>query len=184
MACSQITTGKALGACKSIGGIESFFISVSDNITAVGVTGSGATLAINSITAGATGVFYQYPQIQETSSITFTPTANVQNASLFYELIASLQFANYDASLRYITEVLGENNLVIVAKLKSGEYVYLGESNGMDINGGAGQSGQAAGDLNGVQLTFRGIQQTPPKTLDPAFVASSAWTNLINPTTV
>ena len=181
-ACSQLTTGRSVGACKGIGGITSFYVANSDNITAVGTTGSAETLAINSITAGATGVFYQYPQVQETSSITFTPTANVQNSSLFYEMIATMQFANYDASLRYIAQTLGENNLVIVALLKSGEYVYLGESGGMDINGGSGQSGQAAGDLNGFTLEFRGIQGTPPKTLDATFVASTGWTDLINST--
>jgi hypothetical protein len=182
MACSQITTGRSIGECKGIAGISEFYVANADNVTAVGTTGSGATLQINSITAGATGVFYQYPQIQETSSVTFTPTANVQNASLFYETIASMQFSNYDASLRYIVQTLGENNLVIVAKLRSGEYILLGEDGGMDINGGSGQSGQAAGDLNGFTLTFRGIQGTPPKTLDPTFVSSSGWTNLINST--
>lgn len=159
------------------------FLANSEDITAVGVTGAGtASEAINSITAGGTGVFFTFNQIQETSSFTATPNANVQNGSLFYESILTLVFTNYDAGLRYVIKTLAENNLVAVVLLKSGEYVYLGQSGGLDVNGGEGGSGVASGDRNGASLTFRAVEADPPLTLDAAFVASSGWTTLINPT--
>jgi len=182
MACSQLTTGRnAAAACKIIGGVETVYLANSDNVTAIGVTGSNETEAINSITtlAGATGIFYEFNQIQETSSFTATPTANIQNGSLFYENILTLVFTDYDASLRYTIKTLAENNLVAVAKMKTGEYVYLGQSGGLDINGGEAGSGTAAGDRNGASLEFRGIDQNPPLTLDAAFIASTGWTDLI-----
>ena len=172
MSCSNLTTGRnAAGACKIIGGVEKVFLANSDLITAVGTTGANETEAINSITADGVP-FYEFGQIQETSSFTATPTANVQNGSLFYENILTLVFTNYDASLRYTIKTLSENNLVAVVVMKSGEYVYLGESGGLDISGGAGGSGVAAGDRNGAQLDFRGIDANPPLTIDPAFIAS------------
>lgn len=184
MACSNLTTGRnAAGACKIIGGVDTVWLSNSDNVTAVGVTGAGTSSeAINSITAGATGVFYQFKQIQETSSFTATPNANIQNGSLFYETLLTLVFTDYNPTLRYVIKTLAENNLVAVVKLKTGEYVYLGVSGGLDINGGEGGSGTASGDRNGASLEFRGVEQDPPLTLDAAFVASTGWTDLINST--
>jgi len=184
MACSNITTGRnAAAACKIIGGLETVYLANSEDITAVGVTGSGTSSeAINSITAGGTGVFFEFRQIQETSSFTATPNANVQNGSLFYETLLTIVFTDYNASLRYVIKTLAENNLVAVVKLKTGQYVYLGESGGLDINGGEGGSGTASGDRNGASLIFRGVEGDPPLTLAATFVASSNWTNLINPT--
>jgi len=184
MACSNLTTGRnAQGACKIIGGVEEVFFANSDNITAVGVTGSGTSdEAINSMTAGSTGVFYSFKQIQETSSFTATPNANIQNGSLFYETLLTVVFTDYNPTLRYVIKTLSENNLVAVVKLKTGTYVYLGESGGLDINGGEGGSGVASGDRNGASLEFRGVEQDPPLTLDAAFVASTGWTDLVNST--
>jgi len=182
MACSQLLSGRnASSACKIIGGVETVYLANSDNVTAVGTTGSNETEAINTITtlAGATGIFYEFKQIQETSSFTATPNANVQNGSLFYETLLTLVFTDYDASLRYTIKTLAENNLVGVVKMKTGEYVYLGESGGLDINGGEGGSGVASGDRNGASLEFRGVEANPPLTLDDAFVASQDWTDLI-----
>ena len=183
MACSNLTTGRnAAGACKIIGGVETVYFSNSDNVTAVGVTGAGTSdEAINSITATGTP-FFEFNQIQETSSFTATPNANIQNGSLFYETLLTVVFTDYNPTLRYVIKSLSENNLVAVVKLKTGQYVYLGESGGLDINGGEGGSGVASGDRNGASLEFRGVEQDPPLTLDATFVASTGWTDLIDST--
>ena len=97
---------------------------------------------------GATSdFFYEFKQIQETSSLTMTPTANVQNYSLFYDCVLTAVFTDYTAELRYIVKSLAENNLVAVVKLRSGEYLYVGQELGLDINGGEGGSGLAAGEI-------------------------------------
>jgi hypothetical protein len=184
MSCSLITTGRnAAGACKVIGGIETVYIANSDLISGYSISGSGTTEAIDDIAtvAGATGIFYEFKQIQETSGFTATPNANIQNGSLFFETILTLVFTNYNASLRYVIKTLAENNLVAIAKMKTGEYVLLGQSAGLDVSGGEGGSGVSAGDRNGASLTFRGIEANPPAVLDPTFVASTDWTDLINP---
>jgi len=183
MACSNLTTGRnAAAACKIIGGLETVYLCNSDQITAVGTTGSGATEAVNSITAATASPFFEFRQIQETSSFTATPNANVQNGSLFYETLLTIVFTNYNASLRYVIKSLSENNLIAVAKMKTGEYVLLGQSGGLDINGGEGGSGVASADRNGASLEFRGVEQDPPLTLDAAFIASTGWTDLIDST--
>lgn len=182
MACSNILYGhNAAGACKIIGGVETVYIANSDDVTAVGTTGPSPVTQINSFTMGATSdFFYEFKQIQETSSLTMTPTANVQNYSLFYDCVLTLVFTDYNAELRYVVKSLADNNLVAVVKLRSGEYLYVGQELGLDINGGEGGSGVAAGDRNGFSLTFRSVESNPPLTLDPTFVASVGWTNLIS----
>jgi hypothetical protein len=109
-----------------------------------------------------------------------TPNANITNYSLFYECILTLVFTNYDANLRYVVKSLADNNLVAVIELRSGEFIYIGNYTGLDINGGEGGSGVAAGDRNGFSLTFRALEENTPLTLDPTFVASSGWTNKIS----
>jgi hypothetical protein len=182
MACSNILYGhNSAGACKIIGGVETVYLTNSDDVTAVGTTGPTPLTQINSFTMGATSdFFYEFKQIQETSSLTMTPTANIQNYSLFYDCVLTLVFTDYNAELRYIVKSLADNNLVAVVKLRSGEYLYVGQELGLDINGGEGGSGVAAGDRNGFSLTFRSVESNPPLTLDSTFVASSAWTNLVS----
>ena len=181
MACSQIIYGhNARGACKIVGGVKTVYLTNSDNITAVGTTGPSPVEQINSFTYATGGLWYEFNQIQETSSITMTPNANVQNYSLFYECILTLVFTNYDANLRYVVKSLADNNLVAVIELRSGEYIYIGKYTGLDINGGEGGSGVAAGDRNGFSLTFRALEENTPLTLDPTFVASVDWTSKIS----
>ena len=181
MACSNILYGhNAAGACKIIGGVETVYITNSDNITAVGTTGPSPVTQINSFTYATGGTWYEFKQIQETSSLTMTPTANVQNYSLFYDCVLTLVFTDYNAELRYVVKSLADNNLVAVVKLRSGEYLYVGQELGLDINGGEGGSGVAAGDRNGFSLTFRSVESNPPLTLDPTFVASIGWTSKIS----
>lgn len=181
MACSNILYGhNAAGACKIIGGVETVYITNSDEITAVGTTGPSPVTQINSFTYATGGMWYEFKQIQETSSLTMTPTANVQNYSLFYDCILTLVFTDYNAELRYVVKSLADNNLVAVVKLRSGEYLYVGQELGLDINGGEGGSGVAAGDRNGFSLTFRSVESNPPLTLDPTFVASVGWTSKIS----
>lgn len=180
MSCSLLTTGKnAASSCKAIGGIETVYIANSDLIASYAVSGTGPNEEISSI-VGATGVFYQFKQIQETSSFTSTPNANIQNGSLFFETILTLVFTNYNSSLRYVIKTLAENNLVAIAKMKTGEYVLLGQSAGLDVNGGEGGSGVASGDRNGASLTFRGVESAPPMTLSSTFVSSPSWAALVN----
>jgi len=63
--------------------------------------------------------------------------------------------------------------------MKTGEYVYIGQSGGLDISGGAGGSGVAAGDRNGAQLDFRAIDLDPPLTLDATFITDT-FPSLVN----
>jgi hypothetical protein len=99
---------------------------------------------------------------------------------LFFEEILTLVFTNYNADLRYIVKSLAQNNLVAVVELRSGEYVYIGNYTGLDINGGEGGSGVAAGDRNGFSLTFRALEPEAPLTLDTTFVASVDWTSKVS----
>lgn len=182
MACSNLTTGKnAKSACKIQGGVSTVYLANADMVASVGTTGADETEAINAIvgTAGATGFFYEFGQIQETSSFSMTPNSSIPNGSLFYETLLNLTFTDYNASLRYTIKTLTENNLVGVVVLKTGEYVYLGQDGGLDINGGSGSSGILAGDKNGFDLIFRGVESAPPLTLDAAFIASTDWTDLL-----
>lgn len=184
MSCSNILFGyNSAAACKIIGGVTQVFLTNSENVTAVGTTGPSPTTQIDSFTMGSTGdFFYAFKQIQETSSLTITPTANVQNFSLFYDVVLSLVFTDYTADLRYIVKTLAENNLVAVVELRSGEYLFVGQELGLDLNGGEGGSGLSAGDRNGFSLTFRSVESAPPLTLASSFVASAGFTNLISPT--
>jgi hypothetical protein len=184
MSCSNILFGyNSAGSCKIIGGVSTVYLTNSENVVAVGTTGPSPVTQINSFTMGSTGdFFYAFKQIQETSSLTMTPTSNVQNFSLFYDCVLTLVFTDYTADLRYIVKTLSENNLVAVVELRSGELIYVGQELGLDLNGGEGGSGVAAGDRNGFSLTFRSVESAPPLTLDPTFAASSGWTNLISST--
>jgi hypothetical protein len=79
-------------------------------------------------------------------------------------------FTGYDAVLRNHITAMANNTIRAIVKTNDNKYFYLGDWSGLDVSAGEAGSGTAAGDRNGLSITFRGINTTPPREVDPALI--------------
>ena len=160
MACTSFTSARGLACTKTMGGIDTAYLI--QYLPSASFTTSSIGLISGSFTNLGGNKFYEFELIQETSNFTFTPNANVQNQSLFYEETLTMVFSGYDAVLRNHITAMANNTIRAIVKTNDNKYFYLGEWSGLDVSAGEAGSGTAAGDRNGLSITFRGINNNPP----------------------
>lgn len=158
MAC-DITSGFALGCRDNLGGIKALYI-LSGSVTSI----SEASNEISAITGS--GVFYQFDLQRGTSDFTETINGSTENQTVFYEATINAAFAKLQTSTRNQIKVLAQNpDLKIVVETNNNtsgsKYIYVGRTNGAQLNAGQGQSGTALGDANGYTLTFTAQEPSP-----------------------
>ena len=109
-----------------------------------------------------------YVSPKNTSSLTQTVNASVENGTVFYTQVLSLVLNKPVAA--DITEVqnLAKGRLAIVVQDNNDNYFVLGHTRGAELTGGSIATGTALGDLNGYTLEFTGEEAIPAPFLDRA----------------
>jgi hypothetical protein len=174
MAC-DITSGFALGCRDNLGGIKALYI-LSGSV-------AGITETSNEISdISGSGVFYQFDLQRGTSDFTETINGSTENQTVFYEATINAAFAKLQTSVRNQVKVLAQNpDLKIIVETNNGttgsKFLYVGRTNGAQLNAGQGQSGTALGDANGYTLTFT-AQEPSPADIITGTTLSSALTGI------
>lgn len=164
MACKTVTLATLDARCDaSMGGIKEVLIIQRDDVEAIT---SDATEKIDSITLKQGKKFVKWSFRRNTGSYTSTfegdPTTG--NSSVTTEV--SLQFSRAEADKRLkIQSALNANAVVIVRDMYD-NYLYLGEDNDVYVTACTMQSGTAASDLSGFNITFQDVADTLPKFID------------------
>ena len=109
-----------------------------------------------------------YVSPKNSSSLTQTVNASVENGTVFYTQVLSLVLNKPVAA--DITEVqnLAKGRLAIVVQDNNDNYFVLGHTRGAELTGGSIATGTAPGDLNGYTLEFTGEEAIPAPFLDLA----------------
>jgi hypothetical protein len=151
MACA-LTQGYTLDCKESIGGIKAvWFIPFGDVASVTEASG-----VVTALTKTGGKVFYKYQLVKNTSSLTETITASVENGTVFYAQELTIILNKLQANTRNEILLLAKNNLMAVVEDSNSKYWLIGKLNGMDITGGTAATGTAQGDRSGYELTFTG----------------------------
>lgn len=165
MACSLTVTGRSLPCRDALGGVKKVWIgNWTDGIWgAVGTTTDGL---IDDATAALT--LHDFVSPKNTSSLTQTVNASVENGTVFYTQVLSL-VCNKPVSLD-VEEIknLAKGRLAIVVQDNNDNYFVIGHTRGAELTGGSLTTGTAIGDLNGFTLEFTGEEGIPAPFLDEA----------------
>jgi hypothetical protein len=107
-----------------------------------------------------------YVSPKNSSSLTQTVNASVENGTVFYTQVLSLVLNKPVAA--DITEIqnLAKGRLAIVVQDNNDNYFVLGHTRGAELTGGSIATGTALGDLNGYTLEFTGEEAIPAPFLD------------------
>ena len=154
MACA-LTQGFVLDCKESLGGVKSVRFVEFDNASMTYAAG------VATITMDAGKKFWLYSQVRETSSLTETITANVQNGTIFYQQEVVIVLNKLAAATRNEILLLAKNRLLAIVEDMNGNFWLLGAKNGSDITSGNSATGTASGDRNGYTLTFQAMEADP-----------------------
>jgi hypothetical protein len=156
MACA-LTQGFILDCKESLGGVKSVRFVEFDNV----VQPLTYTAGVATIVMAAGKKFWKYAQVRETSSMTETITANVQNGTIFYQQELTVILNKLAAATRNEILLLAKNRLMAIVEDMNGNFWLLGAKNGLDITSGNSATGTASGDRNGYTLTFQAMEADP-----------------------
>jgi hypothetical protein len=171
MSTCDITSGFLLGCRDNTGGLKNIYI-LSGSIDSVsGTTGLISTLS-------GSGEFFKFELTRQTGDFTETINSNVENGTIYYEQVANAPFHKLQSATRNQVRVLAKNpNLKVIVETNNGSedgvgvFFLLGQTRGLSLSGGQGQTGTAFGDLNGYTLTFTGQEPEPASELSGSNLA-------------
>ena len=171
MSTCDITSGFTLGCRDNTGGLKNIYILSGSVDSTSGTTGLLSELS-------GSGVFYKFELTRQTGDFTEAITANIENGTIFYEQTANCPFHKLQSSTRNQVRVLAKNpNIKMIVETNNGSedgvgtFFFLGQTRGLSLSGGQGQTGTAFGDLNGYTLTFTGQEPEPASELSGSNLA-------------
>jgi hypothetical protein len=170
MAC-DITSGFTLGCRDNTGGLKNIYI-LSGSISST----SGTTGLIDTITGD--GTLYKFELTRQTGDFTEAIQSNVENGTIFYEQTVNAPFHKLQSETRNKVRVLAKNpDIRMVVETNNGSedgvgvFFLLGQTRGLSLSGGQGQTGTSFSDLNGYTLTFTGQEPEPASELSGSSLA-------------
>lgn len=179
MNCSAYTLSGLNSGCKdSMGGIKEVYIADFDDVASKTLNSAGDK--IEAITMNANKKFKTFKLRKNTSSITSTMQVS-DTAGNYFQNDLTLQFMKMETAKRTQMMALLMGECVAIVLDSNGKYWYLGYDYPIEASSGTAQSGTAAGDLNGYDLTLSDTSKELPYEVD---MAIGAWEAIIDPAPV
>tara|TARA_R110000796_G_scaffold39222_4_gene97961 strand:+ start:1202 stop:1711 length:510 start_codon:yes stop_codon:yes gene_type:complete len=169
MACI-VAEGRAWQCKEQTGGISAIYFANYDTLS--------GQAPVSGIIPSLTGTveLYKYSLPEYTASLTETINASVENGTYFVEQVIEMTLHKLRADERAEIKLLAAGRPQIIVEDNNGNFLLLGYEKGCNMSAGSAQSGTAAGDLSGYQLTFTANEDnTAP------FVADLGNANINNP---
>jgi len=147
MAC-LVSEGRAWQCKEQTGGISAIYFANYDTLS-----GQAPVAGIIPELTG-TVQLYKYSLPEYTASLTETINASVENGTYFVEQVIEMTLHKLRADERAEIKLLAAGRPQIIVEDNNGNLLLLGYEKGCNMSAGSAQSGTAAGDLSGYQLTF------------------------------
>ena len=174
MAC-VLSSGFLLDCNEGVGGVKEIFIA-SWNYFAAGVTQDGDGI-ITAVTVAAPVTVFRYQPNRNTGAVTITPTASLENGTLYFVQAVELTLGKLDNDKRKELENLSKAKVAVFVRLYDDQIMMVGTTDGCFLTAGTYQSGKAKGDLNGYTLTLTAEEPTQPLFLEAYTVGDTPFSN-------
>lgn len=147
MAC-LVANGRDWQCKEQTGGISKIYFANYDTLS--------GQAPVSGIIPALTGLvkLYKYELPEYTASLTETINSSVENGTYFVEQVIEMTLHKLQASERAEIKLLAAGRPQIIVEDNNGNLLLLGYEKGCNMSAGSAQSGTAAGDLSGYQLTF------------------------------
>ena len=154
MSC-DLAAGRAFPCKDAIGSIVEVLFS-----KASATTYSAINTGVTTITTDPL-VLYRYELTRNSGSFQQTVTSSVENGTVFYEQVLTIQFPKIEAGVNDEIFDLLKNRLAITVRDTNDNFHVMGYEYGAEVTGGTIGTGTAKGDLNGYNLVFTAQEKQP-----------------------
>lgn len=156
-----LTQGFLLECNEGVGGVKEIFIGNWEQFqTGVGfLTTVDGIQFINEL---PTSELFRYQPNRNTGGLTVTPTANLENGTLYYVQAVELTLGKLAPDKKQELELLSKAKVAVFVRLYDDQIVMVGRTDGAFLTAGTYQSGKAKGDLNGYTLTLTAEEPNQP----------------------
>lgn len=168
MACTQTLAGLAKDCDANMGGIVEIYAANFADVTAITLT-SGK---VSAITMDTGKKFKTYSLPRNTAYLTSTLNVDQAAGTKYYVTELFMQVNKMDTTKRTEIEALKAADLRIIAKDGNGAYWLLGYDFPVNASASTAESGTAAGDHNGYNMTFQEESPILPYEVDSSIVAA------------
>jgi len=173
MAC-LLTTGRALGCKKSVGGLKAIYFADYGTLGTVTET-AGEITAI----AGSPD-FFKY-DIKGNSSLETTINSSRENGTTFYTQTLNLTLPVLDKATQEEIKLLSSSRPHVAIEDYNGNFFLVGLEHGAEVTGGTIVSGAAMGDLSGFTLTLEGQEVAPAPFVTSTVITDNESSSQIDP---
>lgn len=173
MAC-LLTTGRALGCKKSVGGLKAIYFADYGTLGAVTET-AGEITAIT-----GTPDFFKY-DIKGNSSLETTINSSRENGTTFYTQTLNLTLPVLDKATQEEIKLLSSSRPHVAIEDYNGNFFLVGLEHGAEVTGGTIVSGAAMGDLSGFTLTLEGQEVAPAPFVTSTVITDNESSSQIDP---
>ena len=175
MACTLISSGRALPCKNSVGGLKSVYFA------SYGTLGD-VTIVDGEITAvsGTEFNFYKY-DIKGSSSLETTITSSRENGTTFYTQTLNLTLTTLDKATQEEIKLLAASRPHVAIEDYNGNFFLAGLEHGAEVTGGTIVSGAAMGDLSGFTLTLEGMETSPAYFVTSTVITANESSSQIDP---
>ena len=161
MACT-LTAGRLLKCKDAIGGIKTIFIGAHSDFTS-GITTGGTNGEISVL---PTANVWRYELSKGVGDFTETITANIENATVFWQQVCNIALHQITAADRAELENVCRGRLVVFVLDNNNNIFMLGRFDSAEVTAGSAATGKAKGDLNGYTMTFTADEKEPARLLE------------------
>ena len=165
MSCLVLSSGITQNCRQSMGGVKRFLIAELSAVTGV----TEASGLVSTITK--TGLFYEFTPNRKSSAASAPIAQSVENGQVSFNHTVNMLFSKREAAKRNALLVLAQKPVVVIEEDRNGKFFLYGWNFGLDFTEGGSESGTAATDLNGYNVTLSGEQAAPELEVDPTIIA-------------
>ena len=164
MACTALTKGRGLMCDRIAGGVKNVYFSVYSDFGDTDWAYDGSNpQEIDTIDWNSNSI-YKYVMPLGVASVSDAITGSTENGTIFYTPTVNIMLNKLTKEDQNQIKLLGQTKVRILVelnqKLASGHDAILavGFENGLDLNSGSADTGEAFGDRNCYTLTFTGLE--------------------------
>lgn len=168
MANCNITKGKCLSKKNAVGGYRNaYFINYDDDIQ--WVSSASTTTSFSGISANEV---FKYEAKATTNTLNQEVTTSRDNGTTFYTQTLALTIGKISVDMTQQLKYMIAGRPFVVVEDNMGNFLLLGEKNGVDVTAATVATGGGLGDFNGYNITFTAEERDLATHLSPAAVTA------------
>ena len=188
MSC-ELTSGRTRGCKTAVGGIKALYLCNHDDLGALTFTNTatGGGVSPHYISDIGATTLYKYDLPKHTGSFVETVTASVENGTVFWSQVVTIQLHSLDRNTRAELYKVATSRLAVFVLDNNDNLFLVGRIDGAEVTGADWTTGTVKGDMNGYNLVLTAEEKFPADFVaatDGSGEADYPFDNIVTPANI